>query len=553
LSKLHHSFTGTLSNAIANDLCVENMEIGGILVNATTFSVYVRTKKSTPSVVGDWSLFTGSSGGVISDKFVNGLLFSPTTNILSVLRSDGITFTTDLSSLKVPVASVITFNNAGTNFISTTVDAAIKELNTSRPWVKVGTLQSSATTNKPVLVGDNIYHLGKVVLGTFISDAASALLVNGSVVTGKDNSINTNGSVTSAIIGGYENTITYTNDPGSGDDLTYGSQILGGRGVDIDGHRILAFANSNMAITGSKHFAIQNETMPITGQNNFVAYGSVGRVDGNNNTVFRVTGVNILGSNNTIFYMPSTVEFSNSNTNVILYAQNVEKITNANKNIILKAVNGSVRASDNLVWGENLHLLSGLDRSDNVVLGRNIYVGGNNNFIWSATQNVIPGYIGIDPAVDNNGVFAIYDSSAYADFSSVANNQFMARFAGGYRLRTNAAGTVGVDLAAGGSSWASVSSILTKDVVDDTINVDELVSRLNTVSFKIYKFKDDASNTNFLSTTAEEWHTLMSGFTTPEYAVNNSGNIPAIRTNDQISLALMLIQDIYRKLEEMSN
>ncbi|MCB1711053.1 MAG: hypothetical protein KDH96_00805 [Candidatus Riesia sp.] len=294
-----------------------------------------------------------------------------------------------------------------------------------------------------------------------------------------------------------------------------------------------------------------NDNLTVIGNGHFIEHSFNGQVDGSNNTIFNSSNFEITGSNNVLFKGANINTFTNSNNNVFLTLSQPTLVDSANNNIVLKQVGGTLRGDHNLVWGEGFRIqVSGVAAGNNIVLGRNVaLVTSNNTFVWSASEaGVDPND---DPEISDDGCFVLLDASPQDYFQTAADNEFVARFSGGFRLRTNAAGTVGVDLAANGSSWASVSSILTKDVIFDNISVDNLVDKFKNISFKVYKYKDDELNTQFLSTSAEEWHTLMDGITTPEFMVTRQGVLPGIRINDQINLALLLIQDIYSRLDTL--
>jgi len=63
----------------------------------------------------------------------------------------------------------------------------------------------------------------------------------------------------------------------------------------------------------------------------------------------------------------------------------------------------------------------------------------------------------------HSGCFVLGDESTTDSILSSTNNQFSARYAGGYRLYSNATKTVGVSLAAGGNAWASISDSTKKE------------------------------------------------------------------------------------------
>ena len=64
---------------------------------------------------------------------------------------------------------------------------------------------------------------------------------------------------------------------------------------------------------------------------------------------------------------------------------------------------------------------------------------------------------------DKSGSFVIGDGSRNGILNNSANNQMMMRFAGGYRLYSNAGMTVGVSMIPGGNSWATVSDSTKKE------------------------------------------------------------------------------------------
>ena len=66
-------------------------------------------------------------------------------------------------------------------------------------------------------------------------------------------------------------------------------------------------------------------------------------------------------------------------------------------------------------------------------------------------------------SANNSGSFAIGDGSTRRISSTTANNQMLMRFAGGYMLYTNAAASVGVQVAPGGNSWSTVSDVRRKE------------------------------------------------------------------------------------------
>ncbi len=85
--------------------------------------------------------------------------------------------------------------------------------------------------------------------------------------------------------------------------------------------------------------------------------------------------------------------------------------------------------------------------------GFNVTASGNNS---TAIGNYVStsGY---------TGAFVIGDNSTTTIMPSFVANGFRARFAGGYRLLTNSAATIGVVLLPDGNSWAAISDVRLKE------------------------------------------------------------------------------------------
>jgi hypothetical protein len=71
--------------------------------------------------------------------------------------------------------------------------------------------------------------------------------------------------------------------------------------------------------------------------------------------------------------------------------------------------------------------------------------------------------IGYRAVARHTGALALSDASTTDSLLSTNNNQFNARYAGGYRLFTNATRTTGVSIVAGGGSWATISDSARKE------------------------------------------------------------------------------------------
>lgn len=119
------------------------------------------------------------------------------------------------------------------------------------------------------------------------------------------------------------------------------------------------------------------------------------------------------------------------------------------------------------------------------------------------------------------GAIVLSDGSTTDSTQASANNQFTVRSAGGVRLFTNATMTVGVQVAAGGSSWAVISD---RNKKLDFRNVDgeHLLTTLRSVPVTTWRYKDEEDKTTLhIGPMAQDWHQAF-GFTTDDKTINMS-------------------------------
>jgi uncharacterized coiled-coil protein SlyX len=87
--------------------------------------------------------------------------------------------------------------------------------------------------------------------------------------------------------------------------------------------------------------------------------------------------------------------------------------------------------------------------------------GGRNDTASGSSSAVIYGaYLNTD---SKTGAVMIGDYSTTTSTKATANNQFTARFNGGYRLFSNSGANVGVQVSSGGNSWSSISDSTKKE------------------------------------------------------------------------------------------
>jgi len=130
------------------------------------------------------------------------------------------------------------------------------------------------------------------------------------------------------------------------------------------------------------------------------------------------------------------------------------------------------------------------------------------------------------------GAIVFSDGSTTDSTQASANNQFTVRSAGGVRLFTNATMSAGVQVAAGGSSWAVISD---RNRKEDFLSVDgeDILARLRSLPVSTWRYRDEADRTTLhIGPMAQDWHRAF-GFTRDDHTINMSDfdgvNLAAIK------------------------
>jgi trimeric autotransporter adhesin len=119
------------------------------------------------------------------------------------------------------------------------------------------------------------------------------------------------------------------------------------------------------------------------------------------------------------------------------------------------------------------------------------------------------------------GAFVISDQSTTDSLEAGANNQFSARYAGGYRLYTNATTTTGMTMNAGGSSWNVVSDRTRKE---NFLSVDpeRVLVSLRAVPVTTWQYRDEEDRTvRHIGPMAQDWQRAF-GFSADGTTINMS-------------------------------
>ncbi|HEU0302733.1 MAG TPA: tail fiber domain-containing protein [Longimicrobium sp.] len=103
------------------------------------------------------------------------------------------------------------------------------------------------------------------------------------------------------------------------------------------------------------------------------------------------------------------------------------------------------------------------------------------------------------------GAFVIADQSTTDSLEASATNQFNSRYAGGYRLYTNATTTTGASLNAGGSTWNAISDRNRKEHFLE-IDGEDILARLRRVPVTSWNYIAEGTEVRHIGPMAQDWH-----------------------------------------------
>jgi trimeric autotransporter adhesin len=146
----------------------------------------------------------------------------------------------------------------------------------------------------------------------------------------------------------------------------------------------------------------------------------------------------------------------------------------------------------------------------------------------------------------HTGAFVFADQSTTDSVEASANNQLSARFAGGYRLYTNATETTGMSMNAGGSSWNVISD---RNRKQDFLAVDgaDLLERIRQIPVSTWRYIGEADRTVLhIGPMAQDWHRAF-GFTRDDTTINQGDfdgvNLAAIKALDDRDRQIMAARE----------
>ena len=189
----------------------------------------------------------------------------------------------------------------------------------------------------------------------------------------------------------------------------------------------------------------------------------------------------------------------------------------------------------------------------NTASGGNSVVAGGNFNTASGAWGTIPGgdsnvaageysfAAGQNAQSQNRGCFTWADASSSTPFVCAGDNAFIARAAGGFYLRTNAAATIGVSLTGGSGTWASVSDRALKEHVT-MVDPRDVLERVARMPIATWNYKTQDPTIRHMGPMAQDVHAA--------FGLGESDR--HISTIDADGIALAAIQGLNAKLESQA-
>ncbi len=144
-----------------------------------------------------------------------------------------------------------------------------------------------------------------------------------------------------------------------------------------------------------------------------------------------------------------------------------------------------------------------------VAIGRNNVVSGSVsvalgvNCVSNANDSYVIGYYG--SANSKNGVFVYADASSPVVTSAALINQFIVRASGGITFYSDSARTMGVSVAAGSGSWASVSDVNKKENFV-AVNEEEILKKIQELKITSWSYKSQSKNVRHIGPMSQDFY-----------------------------------------------
>lgn len=370
------------------------------------------------------------------------------------------------------------------------------------------------------------------------------------VFGGDDNAIN-NASDGSGIIGGSNNEIN---------NLQGATAILGGNdnGVNNNMNSSVVANGSNNEMNNDANYAFlgagQSNGMNNNSDHSVIFAGFDNEFNNDANWAIIGTGFSnaITGDYCGILTGRDNDINSNSAERNVLFSGNTNSISGGVNSFIGGGINNRI-SDDNssILSGDNVRY-SNANNHTNSLYGQNIQNTNQASYIIMGGRDITISNNNTDftiafgrqiSASNDEGNILLGDDNT-GTLNSGNDHEWRCRFAGGYRLWTNAAANVGVGINAGGNSWNSVSDS-NKKSLKIKLNPIEYYNKIKELEIYSWSYKDSDSDTRNYSPMAQEFYRL---FGKDQYG--RFGTDTTIKELDLVSIFALGVQGAAIKQEE---
>ena len=179
--------------------------------------------------------------------------------------------------------------------------------------------------------------------------------------------------------------------------------------------------------------------------------------------------------------------------------------------------------------------------------GMNATAMGNSNGAHAANSTAMGNYVGTEAGA--SGSFIIGDNNGTSGFVSTSvytANQMMMRFSGGYMLYTDASATVGVQVAAGGNSWSTISDRRKKENLV-AANGEDFLKKIDGFKLSSWNYKgQDAKTFRHYGPMAQDFYAAFG-----KDSYGTIGNDTTINQADMEGVSFIAIQALEKRTKEL--
>ncbi len=146
------------------------------------------------------------------------------------------------------------------------------------------------------------------------------------------------------------------------------------------------------------------------------------------------------------------------------------------------------------------------------------------------------------------GSLVLSDGSTTDSTEASANNQFMARYAGGYRFFTNATQTVGAQMGAGASSWGAISDVKRKENFEAAVP-ERFLEKLGKLNIGSWNYKgQDPKEFRHYGPMAQE---IFAAYGKDKYGIIGCDTL--LYSADMDGIMMIMLQGLEKRTKQQDN